>query len=113
LANKETNNKKVNKSVFASVEWFDEGCSELLDQRKQVKLQWSQDPSEIDGHNLNNVRREACRHFKNKKRKYLKDKTDELATYSKNKNIRDIYKRIKDFKRGFLSVSLSGAVLTP
>jgi hypothetical protein len=26
---------------------FDEGCSKLLDQRKQVKLQWLQDPSEI------------------------------------------------------------------
>jgi hypothetical protein len=26
--------------------WFDEGCSELLDQRKQAKLQWLQDPSE-------------------------------------------------------------------
>jgi hypothetical protein len=25
--------------------WFDEGYSELLDQRKQAKLQWLQDPS--------------------------------------------------------------------
>jgi hypothetical protein len=25
--------------------WFDEGCSELLDQRKQAKLQWLQDPN--------------------------------------------------------------------
>jgi hypothetical protein len=23
--------------------WFDEGCSKLLDQRKQAKLQWLQD----------------------------------------------------------------------
>jgi hypothetical protein len=29
--------------------WFDEGCSILLDQRKQAKLQWLQDPSEKDG----------------------------------------------------------------
>jgi hypothetical protein len=36
--------------------WFDEGCSKLLDQRKQAKLQWLQDPSEINGDNLNNVR---------------------------------------------------------
>jgi hypothetical protein len=28
--------------------WFDEGCSILLDQRKQAKLQWLQDPSEIN-----------------------------------------------------------------
>jgi hypothetical protein len=29
--------------------WFDEGCSKLLDQRKQAKLQCLQDPSEIKG----------------------------------------------------------------
>jgi hypothetical protein len=44
--------------------WFDEGCSKLLDQRTQAKLQWLQDPSEINGDNLNNVRREASRNKK-------------------------------------------------
>jgi hypothetical protein len=29
--------------------WFDEGCSKLLDQRKQAKLERSQRPSEITG----------------------------------------------------------------
>jgi hypothetical protein len=62
--------------------WFDEGCSELLDQRKQAKLQWLQDPSEINGDNLNNVRHETSRHFRNKKREYLKGKINELATNS-------------------------------
>jgi hypothetical protein len=47
--------------------WFDKGCSKLLDQRKQVKLQWLQDPSEINGDNLNNVRCDASRHFRNKR----------------------------------------------
>jgi hypothetical protein len=32
--------------------WFDEGCSKLLDQRKQAKLQWLQDPSKINGDTL-------------------------------------------------------------
>jgi hypothetical protein len=32
--------------------WFDEGCSELLHQRKQAKLQWLQDPSEINRGNI-------------------------------------------------------------
>jgi hypothetical protein len=80
--------------------WFDEGCSELLDQRKQAKLQWLQDPSEINGDNLNNVRREASSHFTSKKRDYLKDNINELATKSKNKNIRDIYRGRNEFKRG-------------
>jgi hypothetical protein len=77
--------------------WFDEGCSELLDQRKQAKLQWLQDPTERD--NLINVRHEASRHFRNKKREYLKDNINELATNSKNKNIRDLYKGINEYKR--------------
>jgi hypothetical protein len=29
--------------------WFDEGSSALLDQSKLAKLQWLQDPSEING----------------------------------------------------------------
>jgi hypothetical protein len=45
--------------------WFDEGCSKLLVQRKQAKLQWLQDPSEINRDNLN-IRRETSRHFRNK-----------------------------------------------
>jgi hypothetical protein len=48
--------------------WFDEECLNLLDQRKQAKLQWLPDPSEINGDNLNNKRREVSRYFRNKKR---------------------------------------------
>jgi hypothetical protein len=43
-------------------------------------VQWLQDPSEINGDNLNNIRREACGHFRNKKREHLKDKINEFAT---------------------------------
>jgi len=39
--------------------WFDEECLGFLDQRKQAKLQWIQDPSQNNVDNLNNVRREA------------------------------------------------------
>jgi hypothetical protein len=53
---------------------LDEGCSKLAEERKQAKLQRLQDPSEINGENLNNVRCEASRYFRNKKREYLKDK---------------------------------------
>jgi hypothetical protein len=48
--------------------WFDKGCSKLLDQRKQAKLQCLQDRNEINGDNLNKVRCEASRHFRNKQR---------------------------------------------
>jgi hypothetical protein len=42
--------------------------------------------------NLNNVRLEASRHFRNKKKEYLKAKIDELVTNSENKNIKDLYR---------------------
>jgi hypothetical protein len=35
------------------------------------------------------------------KREYLKDKINELASNSKNKNIRDFYRGINEFKRGY------------
>jgi hypothetical protein len=60
-----------------------------------------QDPSEINGDNLSNVRRETSRNFGNKKGEYLKDKINELAKNSKNKNIRDLYRGINGFKRGY------------
>jgi hypothetical protein len=40
-------------------------------------------------------------HFRNKKREYLKGKINELATSSKNKYIRDMYRGINEFKRGY------------
>jgi hypothetical protein len=58
--------------------WFDEECSKVVERRKQAKLWWLQDPSEANEDNLNDVRCEANRHFRNKKREYLKDKINEL-----------------------------------
>jgi hypothetical protein len=68
--------------------------------RKQAKIQWLQNPNQNNGDNLHNVRREARRHFRNKKKEYLKAKINEIETNSKNKNIRDLYRGIHDFKRG-------------
>jgi CRISPR/Cas system-associated protein Csx1 len=74
--------------------WSDEGCSKLLGQRKQAKLQWLQDPNEINRDNLSIVRCEGSRHFRKNMREYLKDKINELATNSKNKIIKDLYRGI-------------------
>jgi hypothetical protein len=61
----------------------------FLDQRKQVKMQRFKNPKQTIVDNLNNVRVEASRHFRNKKKEYLKAKINKLKTNSKNKNIRD------------------------
>jgi hypothetical protein len=55
----------------------------------------------VKEYNLRNVRREASRHFRNKKREYLQDKINEIELNSKNKNIRDLYKGITEFKKGY------------
>jgi hypothetical protein len=47
------------------------------------------------------VRCEASRYFRNKEREYLKDKIDELATNSKNKNIEDLFRGINEFKSDY------------
>jgi hypothetical protein len=58
-------------------------------------------PSEINGDNLNNVGHEASKYFRNKKKEYMKDKIDNFSISSKNKNIRDLYRGINEFKRGY------------
>jgi hypothetical protein len=81
--------------------WFDDECSKLTDQRKQAKLQWLQNPNQINTDNLQNLRRENSTAFRNKKREYLEGKINELETNNKSKNIRDLYRGINEFKKGY------------
>jgi len=48
--------------------WFDKECLGFLDHRKRAKMQFVKDPSQSNVDNLNNVRREVSRHFRNKKK---------------------------------------------
>ena len=54
-----------------------------------------QDSSQSNKDNLNTVRREASRHFRNK------FKIEELENSSKIKNIRDLHRGINDFQKGY------------
>ena len=60
-----------------------------------------QDPSRSNVDKLNNVRCDASRHFRTKKKAYLKAKIEELESNSKINNIRDLYRGINDFKKGY------------
>ena len=66
-------------------QWFYEECLGILHQRKQGKMRFVQDPSQSNVDSLNNVRREASRYFRNKKKAYLKAKIEEIDTTSKIK----------------------------
>jgi hypothetical protein len=48
--------------------WFDEECSQFVDQGKQAKMQWMRDRNISNMDNLNNVRHVASRYFRDKKR---------------------------------------------
>jgi thermostable 8-oxoguanine DNA glycosylase len=50
----------------------------LLDKRKQAKLQWLQNPSQINRDTLNNIRPESKRTFRNKKGEYVIEKRKSL-----------------------------------
>jgi hypothetical protein len=50
---------------------------------------------------LKNLRCETSRTSKNKKKEYLKGKINELETNNRNKNIRDLYRGINEFRKGY------------
>jgi uncharacterized protein (DUF2252 family) len=54
----------------------------------RLELQWLQVPSEGNEDNVSAIRREANRHFRNKKREYLKDKINELESNRIRMNLR-------------------------
>ena len=63
-------------------------------------MQWIQDASQSNVDILNSVRREVNRHFRDKKKAYLRAKIEVLEINSKIQNIRDLYRGINDFKKG-------------
>jgi len=81
--------------------WFDEECLGFLDQRKRAKMQRIQDPSQSNVDNLNKVRREVSRHFRNKMKAYMRATIEEHETNNKIQNIWDLYRGISDFKKGY------------
>ena len=64
-------------------------------------MRWIQDQSQRSVDNLNNERHEVTRHFRNKKKAYLRAKIEELETNNKIQNIKYLYRGISDFKKGY------------
>ena len=81
--------------------WFDKECLGFLDQRKQAKIQWIEHLSRNNVDNMNNVKRDASRSFRKKKKSYLKANFEELEIYSTINNVKDLYRGINGFKKGY------------
>jgi hypothetical protein len=75
-------------------------------QRKPAKMQWVQDPNQSYIDILNKVRHEASKHFRNKKKQYLKDKIDNIATNRKIKKILETCVRSSRTLRRVTSLAL-------
>ena len=56
-----------------------------------------QDPSKNNPDNLNNIRHDVNRYFRENKKAYLRDRIEKLETSSKIQNIRDLYRGINGF----------------
>jgi hypothetical protein len=68
-------------------------------------MQWLQNPKQSNLDDLNIARHGAGRHFRNKKKEYLEAKITKRETNSKIRNIRELYRAIIDFKKGYQSRS--------
>ena len=66
-------------------------------------MHWLQNPNQSHADVLKNVGSEDTRHFRNKKKKYLRAKINKNETKIKIKNIRDLYRSISEFKRRYQS----------
>jgi hypothetical protein len=55
----------------------------------------------VNEDNMSDIRWGDSRHFRNKKREYLKDKINELESNSKNKKKKDLYRGINECKKGY------------
>jgi hypothetical protein len=64
-------------------------------------MHWLQDPNHGNVNILNNVRHSASRHYRKKEGEYLSAKICELEIDSMINNIRDVYRGIIDFKKGY------------
>jgi hypothetical protein len=60
-----------------------------------------QGPREVNENNLNEIWREASRHFGKKKREYLKEKSNDFESKSKNQTITDMFRGKNKFEKGY------------
>jgi hypothetical protein len=81
--------------------WTSRGLKlQVLNQGKQAKLQWLQNPSQKSGDNMNNIRGKINRTFRNKNKIFERNIT-ELLRNSKNRDIIHFYRTILEFKRDY------------
>ena len=62
-------------------------CTNTVNKRKQAKLNWLQEPNEVNLENMGSIKQETSRVLKNKKIENLKEKIN----YMKYKIIGDMY----------------------
>ena len=64
-------------------------------------MKFLQDLTQVNRDNYHNQRCGTSPPLRNKKRDYLKGKLSEVETNSKDRSSRDLYKDIRNFKKGY------------
>jgi hypothetical protein len=72
----------------------------IVKTKETSQLQSLHDPGKINGDYVKSISRGASKHFRIRKREYQKGKINELATNSKNENMRDLYRGRNELKMG-------------
>ena len=81
--------------------WFDEDCVKIAKVRNEARIAWLTKNTDETRNQFINIRQAAHNMFKNKKRQYLKRKIEEINENCQNNNVRDMYKGINNFRKGF------------
>jgi len=68
-------------------------------------MQWLHNPRRSNLDNLNDIRRDASRYFRNKTEAYLKVKVEELETNSNINKARDLYRVINHLPSPMLQIA--------
>jgi hypothetical protein len=85
--------------------WFDKWY-ELLDRRKQSELQLLQNPSQMNGYYMVNVRCEASVTFQDQKQGNIwKTKLMSLKQTVRRNIVRDLYRGLSEFKKCYQLIS--------
>ena len=83
--------------------WFDDECADLVKQRQQARIKWLQDPNQINAEAYSELKRRTSSTFRSKKRVYMKEKINEIGKNNANKDVRNMYRGIREIRGGHQS----------
>jgi len=93
---------KIGKQKEMKKPWSNTACEEVLNRRKEARLQWINDPSSREKESIyKECQKEVNNIFRFKKRKFTKDLLWEAESNHKANKTRELYQKIKSIRGGY------------